>query len=271
MNTFPTELKKVKANFRTYVGMVVLWALGIMIGVNVWFNPSLVPLKNLGFRLSGLYIPGLTLYPLAIVGPAVAVLIAGESIAGERIKGTLRMILSRPVSRFQVYTGKMYLTILYSFFIVFSTLILTSILGIILFGSGSVILPVKWENMSAGFFTLTAPEAVWRMILAGTTVSIYILAFASIAMCLSSFMNHSLASPIFTLVLTAALSVLQNLEVFKPVSPYLITSHFLDWQTFLSRSIDWNQYLVGFLVVMVYLLSGFIIGAFTFIRRDETG
>ncbi|MEI6157820.1 MAG: hypothetical protein WCP87_05585, partial [Atribacterota bacterium] len=77
MNTFQAELKKVKANFRTYVGMVVLWALGIMIGVNVWFNPSLVPLKSLGFRLSGLYIPGLTLYPLAIVGPAVAVLIAG--------------------------------------------------------------------------------------------------------------------------------------------------------------------------------------------------
>ena len=71
-----------------------LMGLGILIGINVWYNPSLLPLKQLGFRLSGLYIPGLTLYPLAVVGPVVAVLIAGESIAGERIKGTLRMILT---------------------------------------------------------------------------------------------------------------------------------------------------------------------------------
>ncbi len=270
MNTLRSELKKVKANFRTYIGMIVLWGLGILIGINVWYNPSLLPLKHLGFRLSGLYIPGLTLYPLAVVGPVVAVLIAGESIAGERIKGTLRMILTRPVSRFQIYLGKMYLIILYSFIIVFSTLSITALLGIALFGSGSIILPVELNTVSAGFFTLSAKEALIRLLLAGTSVSIYILSYASIAMCLSSFMNHSLASPIFTLVLTAAFTVLQNLEVFKPISFYLITSHLLYWQNFLIQSIKWKSFVFSLLIVIGYLIGSFLLGTIIFIRKDET-
>jgi ABC-2 type transport system permease protein len=244
--------------------------LGILIGINVWYNPSLLPLKQLGFRLSGLYIPGLTLYPLAVVGPVVAVLIAGESIAGERIKGTLRMILTRPVPRVRIYLGKLSLIILYSLFIVFSTLLITSLLGFFLFGGGSVVLPVELNNMSAGFFTLSAQEAILRLILAGLTVSFYILTYASIALCLSSFMSHSLASPIFTLIFTAASTVVQNLEVFKPISPFLITRHLLSWQNLMNQTIEWNSLIFSYIIVGFYFLGSLLIGIIIFNRKDET-
>jgi len=270
MSILRSELKKVKANFRTYGGMIVLWGLGVLIGVNVWYNPSFLPLKQLGFRLSGLYIPGLTLYPLAVVGPVVAVLIAGESIAGERIKGTLRMILTRPVSRLHIYLGKMYLIVIHSTFMVFSTLGITALLGLILFGGGSVILPTKLNNLSTGFFTLTPQQALIRLFLAGITVSLYILSYASIAMFLSSFMSHSLASPIFTLIFTASSTVLQNLEVFKPISPYLLTSHLLSWQNFLNQSIKWDSFIFSLLIICGYLLGSFFMGIFIFIHKDET-
>ncbi|NLJ37657.1 MAG: ABC transporter permease subunit [Candidatus Atribacteria bacterium] len=270
MNILSSEIQKIRANYRTYGGLIVLWGLGILIGINVWYNPSLLPLKHLGFRLSGLYIPGLTLYPLAVVGPVVAVLIAGESIAGERIKGTLRMILTRPIPRTRIYLGKLSLIILYSLFIVFSTLLITSFLGFFLFGGGSVVLPVDFNNISSGFFTLSIQEAILRLILAGLSVSFYILAYASIALCLSSFMSHSLASPIFTLIFTAASTVIQNLEVFKPISPFLITHHLLSWQNLMAQSIKWNTLFFSYLIVGCYFFGSFLLGIIIFNRKDET-
>ncbi|MBP8932861.1 MAG: ABC transporter permease subunit [Candidatus Atribacteria bacterium] len=269
MNILHSEIQKIKANYRTYCGLIVLWGLGILIGINVWYNPSLLPLKQIGFRISGLYVPGLTLYPLAVVGPVVAVLIAGESIAGERIKGTLRMILTRPISRSRIYLGKLSLIILYSLFMVFSTLLLTSLLGFFLFGGGTVVLPVELNDMTSGFFTLSAPEALLRLIFAGLTLSFYILTYASIALCLSSFLTNSLASPIFTLIFTAASTVIQNLEVFKPISSYLITRHLLSWQNLLNQSIEWDKLFFSLIIVGSYFLGSLLIGITVFNRIDE--
>ncbi len=270
MNTLILELKKVRANFRTYFGIIILWGLGVLIGINVWYNPSLVPLRQFGFHLSGLYVPGLTLYPLAVVGPVVTVLIAGESIAGERIRGTLRMVLSKPVTRQQFYMGKVYLIIVYSFFIVFSTLLVTAVLGLILFGGGEVILPNELSNFSEGFFNVPAEEALWRLASSGIAVSLYVLAFASVALFFSSFLNHSLASPVFTLVMTTAFTVLENLEFFRPFAPYLITHHFLYWQNFMVHEIDWLGFFSSLGVVMVYIAGGIIGGGLIFRYRDET-
>jgi len=270
MNTLMLELKKVGANFRTYFGIAILWGLGVLIGINVWYNPSLVPLRQFGFQLSGLYVPGLTLYPLAVVGPVVTVLIAGESIAGERIKGTLRMVLAKPVTREQFYLGKVYLILVYAFFIVFSTLLVTAVLGLMLFGGGDVILPNELSNFGDGFFSVPAWEAAWRLVLCGIAVSLYILAFASVALFFSSFLNHSLASPVFTLVMTTAFTVLENLEFFSPLAPYLITHHFLYWQNFMVQQIDWSGFSSSLGVVMLYIAGGFFGGGVFFHFRDET-
>ena len=180
------------------------------------------------------------------------------------------MILTRPIPRTRIYLGKLSLIILYSLFIVFSTLLITSFLGFFLFGGGSVVLPVDFNNMSSGFFTLSIQEAILRLILAGLSVSFYILAYASIALCLSSFMSHSLASPIFTLIFTAASTVIQNLEVFKPISPFLITHHLLSWQNLMAQSIKWNTLFFSYLIVGCYFLGSFLLGIIIFNRKDET-
>jgi len=133
-----------------------------------------------------------------------------------------------------------------------------------------VILPAELNNMSSGFFTLSAQEALLRLTLAGLTVSFYILTYASIALCLSSFMSHSLASPIFTLIFTAASTVVQNLEVFKSVSPYLITHHLLSWQNLMNKSIDRNSLFFSFIIVGFYFLGSLLIGITIFNRKDET-
>ncbi|HSV30705.1 MAG TPA: ABC transporter permease subunit [Atribacteraceae bacterium] len=269
MSVLIIEIKKVKANARTYLGILILWGLGVLIGINVWHNPQLLPLRYLGFRLSGLYVPGLTLFPLALIGPIVTILIAGETIAGERIKGTLRMTLARPVSRRDVFLGKIALVVLYAVFIVFSTLLVTAILGILLFGAGDVIMPADLGNLSSGFYSLESGEALVRLLLAGTAVSIYIIAYGSIALFFSSFLNHSLASPIFTLVLTATFTVLENLEFFKPFSPYLITHHFLYWQNFMIEQINWTGFTGSLTIIALYIAACLCFGGIIFQWRDE--
>lgn len=262
------EIRKI-AHPATYAGILVLWGLGVLIGVYLWHNPSLIYLREFGFPFHGLYLPAITLYPLAMIGPILAVLVAGESLAGERARGTLRMALTRPVTRVRIYLVKINLVIVYALFIVFSTLGLTAVLGKVLLGGESFYLPESWDNLQAGFFSLSSKEVGIRLALSGLSIVWYILALAAISFFFSSFQKRALAGPIFTLIFSASFSVLESLDVFQSAHPYFITHHSLYWQTFFSRSIDWSAFFFSFWVIGIYIVISFVLGGIIFCRRDE--
>jgi len=83
-------------------------------------------------------------------------------------------------------------------------------------------------------------------------------------------MSHALAIPIFTLIFTAASTVVQNLEVFKPISPFLITRHLLSWQNLMNQTIEWNSLIFSYIIVGFYFLGSLLIGIIIFNRKDET-
>ena len=110
------ELEKIFKKGRSFIGFI---AIGILVPIiqiamysegNDYFNMFTQTLQQQfdfsGNLLNGYLIAFIVLQSLFVHIPLLVSLIAGDMLAGEAIAGTFRILLIRPVSRFQVISAK---------------------------------------------------------------------------------------------------------------------------------------------------------------------
>ncbi len=227
------ELWKLFGKKRTYIGFgAFLLAQNIMLltfRFTHWQNHVERLLAGNGYLaqeyLSALTVAVVMLVPqILLLMPLYAALVGGDLVAKEAEDGTLRMILSRPISRFRLLFVKWLAGVIFS-------AILVLVLGGTALAFARIWFP--WRGM----FVFSAwPESIFTVLSTGEGAKLYLCShlfmavnatvILGLAFMFSCFNMKPAAATILSLSLLFVNLVMEGIPFFERYREYLLTYHF---------------------------------------------
>jgi ABC-2 type transport system permease protein len=244
------ELFKIFRRPRTYIAFAAIAAIVLLIQVALKYDgPSYVELllSNLEgsfvidevFKdkmLNGYLICFVILNTLLIQMPLLVALVAGDAVAGEANMGTLRLSLTRPVSRTRYLTVKFLASVIYTIALLIWMALLALVLSLLLFGVNDMVI-----LRSRGVEVIEQFDVWWRYMAAFAYAAIALTTVAALAFLLSVFAENSIGPIIATMSIVIVFTILSEMNIplyDRTVKPYLFTSHMVAWKGFFYMKSD---------------------------------
>ncbi|HVM48862.1 MAG TPA: ABC transporter permease subunit [Candidatus Acidoferrum sp.] len=201
---------------------------------------------------------------VALLMPLYAALVGGDMVAKEAEDGTLRMILSRPISRFSLLLVKW-----------FAGVIFAALLVIVLGGTALALARIwfPWKGMfvswpGIGFNVLSAATGfklyLWSISFMALNASVAV----GIAFMFSCFNMKPAAATILALSVLFISMVLENIPFFEPYKEWFPTYHFHTWIRIYSQPTPWDAVTQTLCILLAMNLTTFLVGAAAFQARD---
>jgi len=195
--------------------------------------------------------------------PLYTALVGGDLVAKEVEDGTLRMILSRPISRFRLLLAKWVAGI------VFCTL-LVLVLGGTALGFARIWFP--WRGMFVMgpdlFNVLGAGEGfrlyLWSHLFMVVNASVIL----GVAFMFSCFNMKPAAATILALSFLFVNLVMEAIPFFEQYHEWLLTYHFRTWHLVYARPVPWERLAESFCILTAVSVTTFLIGTAAFQARD---
>jgi ABC-2 type transport system permease protein len=275
------ELWKLFGKKRTYIGFsMLLLAQALIIALLRYYPPAHHGLiRNIaasGFIgeefISMLTVATVMAFVLAYtLLPLYVALVGGDMVSKESEDGTLRMILSRPISRVRLLVLKWLAGVVFSLVLVFALAaggLFFSALTFPLTGGLFVQMPDEqaMNVVNSGVFAFS--EGMDRFLMAhllmvGKAVTIYSLAFM-----FSCFNMKPAAAAILALSLILIDRILMEIPYFHDLKGYLL-SHYLNvWQSQFHQHVWWWNVGESLSILTAFSLTFLIIGIAVFQVRD---
>lgn len=271
---FRGELAKLFARRRTYIGFgaflfteIAILALLQLPGAKKAIARTL---ESSGFLFQDYY-SGITLAFLMMtntiffLGSLYLALIAGDVVAKEVEDGTLRMLLSRPVSRLRLIALKFAACAVYTAVLMGFITVSSLAVGIAYQGVGNLFVYAPLQGV---FGLFTPAEALVRYAWATGLLALVTLTITALAFTCSCFNMKPAAASVVALTLLFLDMVLQLMPYFDSVDPWLLTTNMSVWVYLFEPHVDpWKiaeslAYLMG---INGTLLT---IGTLHFCQRD---
>lgn len=241
------ELFKIFRKPRTYISFGAIAAMVIIVQVALKFDGQsyiefiLGSLKDTldipyGIILNGYFVCFIILNLLLIHIPLLIALVAGDEIAGEANMGTLRLLVSKPVSRTQLMLAKFTATVIYTALLLAWMAFLSLALSIVLFGTNDLIVA-----RSNALEIISRNDVMWRYLAAFAYATVALTTVAALAFLLSVFADNSIGPIVSTISIVIVFTILSELQIplyDRTVKPYLFTSHMLGWKGFFYLKTD---------------------------------
>jgi len=267
------ELWKLFGKKRTYIGFgaFVLAQVAMMLAFKFthWQKDFERMLSNNGYMatefISALTVSVVMLIPqIVLLMPLYATLVGGDMVAKESEDGTLRMMLSRPITRFRLLFVKWVAGMLFS-------IVLVAALGATALLFARFCFP--WKAMfvivpGQGFSILPTDEGLARYIFAHLFLSVNANTMVSIAFMFSCFNIKPAAATILALSYLFINVVMEHIPFFNRYENWFITHHFASWVLALTSPIPWWQILQSEIVLLAASTTAFIVGLIGFQVRD---
>jgi ABC-2 type transport system permease protein len=167
---------------------------------------------------------------LILVMPLVVAVIAGDSIAGEAGLGTLRYLLAVPAGRTRLLAVKYATIVVWGIAVTFVVTIIALVVGVALFGAGPVTL-LSGTTVSLG-------DGLVHVLWVTLYVCAAMAAVGAIGLAISTFTEHSIGAIAAIMIMIVASEVIDNIQQFAPVAPYLPTHWWLSFDSLLRTPID---------------------------------
>ncbi len=269
------ELYKIFKKWRTYIGFIAIGLLVPVVQIAMLANgqrsinfmtrelqQSFVFVGNL---LNGYFVSYLILNSLAINIPFLIALVAGDLLAGEATAGTYRMLITRPVSRFSIVTAKYLAGVIYSCLLILWLAVMSLGLGMILFGSGELIV-IK----SSTIIIFAQNDIIWRFLLAYLFASLSMVVVASIAFLFSALVENSIGPIITTMAIIIVFLIISaiNIDFFRALKPYLFTTYINDWRVFFNKPLDTKEIFTSVSVLLAHIVILYSSALIIFKRKD---
>jgi len=269
------ESVKLFARKRTYIGF------GAFVGLQVLILALLqLPRARAAFDkllttngyLPEDYYAGLTLamliieFSIFLMGALYLALVGGDVVAKEIEDGTMRMVLSRPVSRLRLLAIKWIACAGYTGVLMLFLGITSLIAGVIYRGRlGQLFVFVPPENLFAVFPTA---DGLCRYGMAIVLLALVMQIITTLAFMFSCFKMKPAAATILTLTVMFTDFVLRNVPFFQSFKHYFITHHTASWVRVYHDIIPW--WTIGESLVYLTALGAtfWIVGAMAFCLRD---
>jgi ABC-2 type transport system permease protein len=271
------ELLKMFGKKRTYIGfgtfLVLQNVMLLMFQFTRWQSEWERLLASNGY-LAQDYISALTvaivmLIPqVSLLMPLYVALVGGDLVAKEVEDGTVRMMLSRPISRFRLVFVKWLAGV------IFST-VLVLVLGGTALGFARLWFP--WRNMFV-FFPGVAFVSVFSALSAHDGLQLYLCshffliinscAVFSLAFMFSCFNMKPAAATILCLTFMFINLVLEGIPFFERYQEWLLTYHCRSWLLVYAQPVPWERIICSLCVLLPFNLTAFIVAATAFQVRD---
>lgn len=281
------ELYKIFRRPRTYIafaaitGLIGIIQFGLKLDGDSYVNFMMRDITSSitveGKILNGYQVCYIVLQILLIHVPLLIALVAADMISGEANMGTLRLMLTKPISRTRFLLAKFIATIAYTLLLLVWMAILALFVNMLLFGTDDLFL-LKSQYV----VLLKKDDIFWRYVWAFGFAALAMITVAALGFLFSQFAENSIGPIVATMSVIIFFTILDtlNIPVFNKVKPYLFTTHMIGWKEFFDIKVNSdNEAIIGSIqnpgkiiqsaiVLVLHILGFFGISVWVFRRKD---
>lgn len=271
------EFVKIAAKPRSYLGLLVITVLvGVILFALKVDGMSFISFVTSSFEqtltfegniLNGNLIAFIVLQMLIIHIPLLVALVTGDLISGEAATGTIRMLLTKPISRTNLLLSKFMAGAVYTMCIIIWLGIMAVVVGKLLFGSGDLLV-----LNSDGLVILQQDDVNWRYLGGFAVAFLALLTVSSLSICLSVFSENSIGPIVTTMAIIILFTIIGTLDVkiFDNVRPFLFTTHMISWRSFFEDPLPMKEIWKSIIVLLVHNVAFISIAIYAFNKKDIT-
>ena len=184
--------------------------------------------------INGYFMCYIILNTLLVQVPIVVALIAGDAISGEANMGTLRLLLSKPVSRSQVLMVKFMASFIFTVLLLVWMAVMALFLSMMIFGTDDMLI-FRVKGDESQILQITQDDVMWRYFAAFGYAAVALTVIAALALLLSIFAENSIGPIVATVCIVIICTIVSNINVpviDRNVKPWLFTSYLVGWKGF---------------------------------------
>lgn len=269
------ELFKIFKKPRTYIAFAAITAIIFLVQLAFYIDGE----KYMGFMMAsveasftiegnlmnGYFIFFVILQTLLVHVPLLISLVAGDMIAGEANMGTLRLLVTKPVSRISIMLGKFWATCVYSILLLTFMAILGLLGSMLLFGTSDLMV-FKSDKL----LLIDRADVLWRYAAAYVFAGLSMITVASLAFLFSVFAENSIGPIIAAMSVIILFTILTTMDIpfFNAMKPYLFTNHMLNWKGFFDSPVDKTEVLKSALFLTGHIALFVSLSVYIFKRKD---
>jgi len=283
------ELFKIFRRPRTYLAFAVIALIILLIQIALKFGgKEYVGLMMSGMGdsfesiptsdiLNGYMVCFIILNLLLIHVPILVALVSGDAIAGEANMGTLRLLVSKPVSRTKLLAVKFAASSIYTLLLLIWVAVLALFLSMLLFGTNWLAVARELE-----FNVIEANDVLWRYFAAFGFALISLICVSSLAFMMSVFSDNAIGPIVATVCVIIVFTILTQMQIpfyDETIKPYLFTTHMLGWKGFfyvqatdgetIKGSIQNISAIIKSAIILIAYTVGFLLIAVWYFRRKN--
>ena len=238
LNLLQIELFKISRRPRTYIAFAAIAAIVFIFQFafkadgQSYMNLMLQSVKDtFEFErvraINGYFMCYIILNTLLIQVPILVALIAADSISGEANMGTLRLLISKPISRTQLILVKFAAATIFTILLLLWMAITSLVFSLMIF--------FRSKGDESQILLITKDDVLWRYMAAFAYATVALTVIAALSLFLSIFAENSIGPIIATVCIVIVCTIISNINVpiiDKNVKPFLFTSYLVGWKGF---------------------------------------
>ncbi len=269
------ELIKISFKPRSYLGVGGISIIILLILMAMKLDGSLYieiitgqfddSLSFEGNILNGNLIAFLIIQMLIIHVPLLVAFVTGDLVSGESAMGTIRLLLTKPISRSSVLMSKFLASFIYTFFLVLWIAFLALVVSYFIFGSGDLIV-----LNSDGLAIFQDGDITWRFILGFSLAFLSLVTVATLALTFSCFSENSIGPIVATMGIIILFTIIGSLDVpvFDNIKPYLFTTHMAAWRYFFDDPVSKDEVINSIIILISHIVFLLGIALYKFNKKD---
>jgi len=271
------EVIKIALKPRSYLGIA---AITVLVGVILFAlksdGMSIISFVTSSFEqtlsfegnvLNGNLVAFIILQMLIVQIPLLIALVTGDLVSGEAAMGTIRMLLTQPISRTQLLLSKFIAGGIYTLIVIIWLGFMSVIMGKLLFGTGDLMV-----LNSDGLVILQEADVNWRYLGGFLVAFLALFTVSSLSICLSCFTDNSIGPIVTTMSIILLFTIIGTLDVhvFDSVRPFLLTTHMASWRSFFEDPLPILDIKNSILILLIHNVLLISISIYVFNKKDIT-
>jgi ABC-2 type transport system permease protein len=269
------EFVKIAAKPRSYIGIgaitiiivIILFAmksdgLSFISFVTAPFEQSLAFEGNI---LNGNLIAFIILQMLIIHVPLLIALVTGDLVSGEGAMGTIRLLLTKPISRTSILFSKYLAGCAYTLVILLWMAFLALIVGKWIFGTGDLMV-----LNSDGLIVIQQKDLGWRFLCGFGFAFLSMVMISTLSLTLSCFSENSIGPIVTTMAIILLFTIIGALDVpsLNKIQPFLFTTHMVSWRNFFEDPLPTKKIIESVSILLIHIVGLLSIAVYKFNRKD---
>ena len=281
------ELYKIFKRPRTYISFLAITALVGVIQLGLVKNGNdyvdfvmgnvMQSFSFDGKLLNGYLVCYILLQLLLVHVPLLIALVAADMISGEANMGTLRLMLTKPISRSQFLMAKFLASSIYTFMLLIWIAFLALFVSMFLFGVDDMVI-----QKTNSLVQLPVGDVFWRYVGAFGFALLSMLSVAALGFFLSNFAENSIGPIVATMSVIIFFTILSTMSIplFQKIQPFLFTTYMVNWKEFFDPKVNAdNAVILGSLqrpdriitsaLVLIFHIVGFVGATMVIFKRKD--